>query len=438
MDQSQIHLSRDQRDAFDRKDGVEPLGKTFLDFLSVLTKWRRFIARFVLSVTILTVAIALVLPKWYKSTASVFPVEQTSIFSGLEGVSSLFKTLSGASTKRLGGLAGNSESDRYVAIVKSDRVINAMIDKFHLTEYYDFSSSSYALEKTSKELVDNTVIDLQDEGNLTVSVYDKDPRRAAEMANYYVELLNQTNSELMVQNARGNREFIEQRYQTNLSDLRSAEEAMKDFQVKYGIIAVPEQTQATIKAGAELYGTLAAKEIERDVLKRTTTASHPSLAEAEIEVDEIKKKLRDMNSGSIVAGDEMNIFVPFKKAPELGAQYVRLYRDLQIQNKILEFITPMYEQAKVEEHRNTPSVVVLDHASIPERKAKPKISLYALLAFVGSTLVSLLLVSLMEGIERLRLLNPERYDQLLTTARTDWFGLRMTRSSVKNGTKNSP
>ncbi len=402
---------------------MAPIGEVFLDFFAIIVKWRKFLVRFILFTTLVTTIVAFLLPKWYKSTASVFPAEQASLFSGFEGVSSLVKTLSGGS-KKLGGLSGPSEADRYVAILKSDRVIGGMIKKFNLIEIYDFTSSSYPNEKTAKELIDNTVVELQDEGNLTVSVYDKDPKKAAEMANQYIELLNETNSELMVQNAKGNREFVEQRYQKNLVDLRNAEETMKNFQMKYGVIAVPEQAEASIRGGAELYGKLAAKEIELDVLKRTASESHPSVTATENEVQEIRKKIREVNSGSFNAGDNMRLLVPLKQAPELAAQYMRLYRDLQIQNKILEFITPLFEQAKVEENRSTPSVVVLDHAGVPEHKAKPKVSLFAFLALVISTILSLFVVFCAEGIDRLRRLNPDRFDTLFMVIRSDWFGLK--------------
>src|SRR2546421_1354929 len=243
------------------RDGekAKPLGETVLDFITVISKWRRFIAWFVLTATILTTVVALLSPKWYKSTASVFSAEQTNLFPGLEGISSLVRTLS--PSKALSSLTGSTETDRYIAILKSDRVLTAVIKKFNLVDVYDNAGSSYPKEKTEKELSSNTQIEIQDEGNLTITVYDKDPQRAASMANYYVEQLNSTNSELQVQNARGNREFIEERYNKNIADLRTAEEAMKDFQLKHGVVAVPEQTEATIKAGAELYATLATKEI---------------------------------------------------------------------------------------------------------------------------------------------------------------------------------
>jgi|ERR1051325_948738 uncharacterized protein involved in exopolysaccharide biosynthesis len=408
---------------------VKTLGETFLDFFVVVSKRRRFISWFVLSATLAATLFALLSPKWYKSTASVFPAEQSSILTGLEGVSSLFKSLS--PSRALSSLTGSSEADRYLAILKSDRVADAMIKKFDLEHVYDYAGSSYPLEKSRKELSGNTQIELQDEGNLTVAVYDKDPRQAAAMANYYIGLLNETNSELHVQNARSNREYIEQRYNKNLSDLRDAEEAMKQFQVRHGVFAVPEQAEATIKAGAELYAMLAEKEIGLAALKRSLSESHPTVAAAEVEVQEIRRKLDDMNSGAGKQNDDVKILVPFKQAPDLGIQYVRLYRNLEIQNKILEFLTPLYEQARIEERRSTPSVVVLDTASVPERKAKPKVALYGLLAFVVSLLLALFIALVAESLTRLRDAHPEKMEAVRGALWSDWFGLRPGGSSGK-------
>jgi tyrosine-protein kinase Etk/Wzc len=399
---------------------IKPLGATILDFFVIITRWRRFIVWFVLSITFLTAIITLVSPKWYKATASVFPAEQTNLFSGLEGISSLMKNFSPVG--KLASLAGPSDAERYVGILKSENALIKVIDKFGLTSVYNISS--YPRLNTLKELIGNVQFEITDEGTLQISVYDKDPNRAADMANYFVEILNEINSNLQVQNAKGNRLFIEQRYNKNLEDIRKSEEAFKSFQLKYGVIAMPEQTEASIKAGAAIYAELAAKEIELSILKRTLSDTHPSITESQIEVDEIKKKLKEMNTGSQTSTDEMKIIVPFRQTPQLATDYIRLYRDVEIQYKILQFITPLYEQAKVEEQRSTPSVVLLDKALVPEKKTKPKISLYTLIAFVASLLLSILTVFLLEGLQRLRELDPIRFNAIADHFKSDWVSLK--------------
>ncbi|HUL44196.1 MAG TPA: GNVR domain-containing protein, partial [Bacteroidota bacterium] len=367
-----------------------------LEFFEVIVVWRRFIVWFVIIVTFLVTLIAFLSPKWYKATASIFPAQQTNLFSGLEGISSLVNNFSSGS--RLASLTGPSEAERYMGILQSENALMKVIDKFDLTKVYDITN--YPREKTKEALLGNLRFDITDEGALTITVYDKDPNRAAEMANYFVEVLNDINSHLLAQNAKGNREFIEQRYNKNLDDIHQAEERLKDFQLKYGVIAMPEQIEASIKAGATVYAELANKEIQLGVLKRTLSDTHPSVVAAQAEVDAIKKKLGEMNMGDKSATDEMKILVPFRQTPQLAADYIRLYRDVEIQYKILQILTPLYEQAKVEEQRNTPSVVVLDKALVPERKAKPKVSLYALLSLVISTGVAICVVFVVIGTQR--------------------------------------
>jgi tyrosine-protein kinase Etk/Wzc len=394
-----------------------------MDLLTLLTKHRKFISRFVLSVTIVTAIVTLFMPKWYKSTASVFPAEKTDLFGALEGVSSFAKAFS--PTRALSSLTGNPEADRYLAILKSGTVLGAVIDKFDLVHVYDITS--YPGEKTAKELLNNVEFVAENEGNITITVYDRDPQRAADMANFFVEMLNKTNTEILVQNARANRQFIEERYKKNLADLAAAEDSLKAFQKRYGIIALPEQTEASIKAAAEITGQLALKEVEAGVLRRTLSPDHPSLIAAKIEIQELRNKLVQMNRGSGSPTSEMKVFVPFDRVPDLGGEYVRRYRDVEIQYKILQFVTPLYEQAKVEERRQTPSVVVLDRAGPAERKSKPKVTLYALMALVISLLVSFVVVAVREMIERLRIAHPDRFDALISTLRADWFGIRIGR-----------
>jgi uncharacterized protein involved in exopolysaccharide biosynthesis len=75
--------------------------------------------------------------------------------------------------------------------------------------------------------------------------------------------------------------------------------------------------------------------------------------------------------------------------PEAGIMYIRLMRDYEIQNKILEFIYPIYEQARIEEQKNIPVVLVVDKAITPEKKSSPKRALVVIAAFLLSFFFSI-------------------------------------------------
>lgn len=401
---------------FEKESKDISVGSSFVEFLTVVIKFRKFLFWFILIITIAATTYALVAPKWYKSVSSVLPAERTDFLSSLSGLTSLAKNFSGS--KGLSALTGSSESDKYIAILKSATVRDDVIKKFDLRKVYDLEDDYY--EKVIKEFNSNVEIDIEDEGNLVVAVYDKDPQRAADIANYMIEKLNTINTNLGIINAKANREFVEKRYNQNIRDIDSLELEMKKFQQKYGIVSMPEQVEASIKAMTAIYSSLAEKEIQYNVLERTYSLDHPLVKSTKIEIEELNDKIRKINAGTDSSQEELKMIIPFKKAPELGSEYVKIYRSLEVQYQILEFVTPMYEQAKVEEVRNTPSVLVLDHAYAADRKAKPKGTIYALLSFVISLLVGLFLIFFKELFNRIKSDNPNKYNYLTGWVRSDF------------------
>jgi capsule polysaccharide export protein KpsE/RkpR len=289
-------------------------------------------------------------------------------------------------------------------------MIDDVIKKYKLREDYEMEDDYY--EKVVKAFVGNLEMDVEDEGNLIVSVYDKNPQKAADIANYMIAKLNEINTRLSVTNAKANREFIEKRYLENITYINQLESDMKNFQEKYGVVAVPEQLEATVKAMSEVYAELAKKEVALNVIKRTYGENSPLLNHAEIEVQELQKKINIINAGTEISKDGVNLLIPFKKAPDLAYQYLKIFKDLEIQYKILEFVQPMYEQAKVEEVRNTPSVLVLDQAGPPELKAKPRGSIYLIISLMGSTFIGLIIVFSLEGINKMKQIAPDKYEYI--------------------------
>jgi tyrosine-protein kinase Etk/Wzc len=416
-------MNRNQKTMTQQVQEEPEISTSIVEFLEVLARYRKFISRFVLLVTVAAICVTLLLPKWYKSSSSVFPAEKTDLFGALEGVTSLAKNLSPA--RALSRLGANPEADRYMAILKSSTVLGSVIEKFRLDSVYGITS--YKAEKTTKELLGNVEFSIEDEGNITISVFDQDPQRASDMANFFVEMLNKTNTALQSQNAKSNRQFVEERYNKNVRDLAAAEDSLKAFQMRYGVIAMPQQTEASLKAAAEIAGRLAFKEVQAGVLRRTLAPDNPEANTLQVEIDELKAKLSQMNTGTRAKESEMKIFVPFNKVPDYGGEYLRRLREVEIQYKILQFITPVYEQAKVEEFRQTPSVIVLDRAAPAERKSKPKVSLYALIAFTVSVMAALGLVFMLELVRKLEARQPERMMNVRNAIRSDWFGLRSSR-----------
>jgi capsule polysaccharide export protein KpsE/RkpR len=349
-----------------------PAGKsrsTFWQFLFVLTNWKWFILVWFAGIMIVVTIVLLLVPRWYKAEASVLPPKESNILNGLSGLSSVMQSVSPLLSRT--GIGSSSPTYTYLAILNSRSVMDSVIRRFDLVSVYNISS--YPLERTEKELRENSIFDIDENDALNITVLDKDANRAADMANYFVTLLNQIFVKVSVEEAHNNRLFLQQRYEKNLVDLRGAEDTLQAFQQRFKIYDMPEQAKAAIAAGADLEAQRIAADVQLGVMRQQYGEDAPQVKLKKLEVQQLSQKLEDMQTGS---GSDFNkgasVLPAFKNVPELGIAYLRLYRDYEIQTKLLEFTLPLYEQAKIEEQKDTPAVIVLDKAIPPERPTVPK------------------------------------------------------------------
>lgn len=326
-----------------------------LKYVTILYAWRKFILFNTISVLLFSIIISLLLPNWYKATTTLLSPKQPDLLSNLSATSSVLKGISGLS--KLGGLGQKSNAYNFFAILKSRTTMEKVVKKFDLITVYDTPDRS--LEKTIKELSENTRFEDGEDDNIIIEVFDKDPDRAAEMSNYFLEVLNEVNTKIGTLEARNNREFMGRRLQEANQMLFQAEEELKKYQEKSGLIITPEQTSG-IDAVASLYAMKSKKELEYSILKQSVSTDNNTLQQLHIELNELQKKVSTI--------------------PQTGISSLRLYREVAIQQKIVEFLVPLYEQSRIEEQKDTPVLLVLDKAVRPERKTKPQRSLIVLIS----------------------------------------------------------
>ncbi|MCK9424694.1 MAG: Wzz/FepE/Etk N-terminal domain-containing protein [Ignavibacteriaceae bacterium] len=384
--------------------------KNFEDFLIILFKYGRLIFWNTLVITIFAIIISLLMDKWFTSTASIIPPKKKGgIFGDIGSFSSTIKDLS----KTLGKLgAASDETYDYLVILQSRNAAEKVIKKFNLREVYKIDKDK-PFEDVISELGNNVKFNIEDEGNITISVTDKNPNRAAEMANYYVQILNEISVSLGTTEAKSNREFVEKRYEQVKTDLVKAEENMKEFSKKYNIYSIDEQTKAAIGAAAELKAQIALSEIELGVMLRSLGSNNPLIPGVKLKIEEMNKKLKSMKFGenNNSTDQQLNLFVPFTNLPEVGLQYIRYMREFEIQNKLLEFILPLYEQAKIEEQKNLPVALVLDKAVPAQKKSSPKRAIIVLASMLLSFFISVIFALIINSLNEIKE-NKERYSKI--------------------------
>ena len=366
---------------------------SLLDIVIVIVQYRRLILKIAAYTVVIGVIVSLLLPIRYTATTSILPPQQTS--SAASALMAQLGSLSSVASLAGGSLGLKNPNDLQVAMLKSRTVEDAMLDRFHLVELFEVKQRSDARKKLEK------VVDIDSgakDGLIRIAVTDRDPRRAAEMANGYVEEFKRLSATLAVTEASQRRLFFEQQLAQAKDGLANAEEVLKKTGQKTGLIQLDSQTRATIELLANLRGQIAAKEVEISAMRSFATGENPDLQMAEQQLAGLRSQEQKMGATSEGA---TNALIPKGNAQEAGIEYIRKLRDVKYFETIFDLLARQYEMAKVDEARQGAVVQIVDRAIVPDRKSSPQRTLIVLGATVLGLFVGLVWAFAREGLTRL-------------------------------------
>ena len=373
------------------------------DLVLVVLKRKKMIFLLVLFTILGSVVCSLLLPKVYTATARILPPQKSE--SSLAGLLSSGGPLEGLGVSLFGG---KSSADLFIGILESRTVADILIKRFNLSEVYEQNLK----EEVYRILAANTNIQISRKTQIiSVSVDDRNPALAAELANAYVEALDHVNRVVNITEGKRKRVFLEARLEKVKNELVAAETALKDFQEKYKLVALDEQARVTIEGAAKLKGEIIAAQTELEVLKEFGTERQNEAIMLKSRITELENQLARIGKKD-ESKRNPDFYVPLNELPELGLQLARLTREAKIQEKVFELVTSQYELAKIEEAKDMDTIQVLDRAVPPERKSKPKRFLIVTLSTIVAVFVGFFIAFLLEYMSRLKTDDPERYQQL--------------------------
>jgi len=337
-----------------------------LDLIEKIKLRKKIIISFTLFGLISSSIIAFLLPNIYYSYSVIKPSED----SGVNILSSVLgaKGLSGIQRNLSIGNLQYSDLDYFKTLILSRSIAIRLIDEFDLRNVY---RQKYYF-KTINELHQNTTIQLDNKSNvLIVGVYDKKPERAYLMLNKYLNLLDSLVKNIKKENLIVDYEILESRYLFYIQELQSFEDSMKQFQQKYGIIIPTEQYTAAINTISELEIQKTIMELELDKMNKLKGVNSPESQSLREQIKFMKDKINSLTM-NIDSKDRFKFIPSFNLAPEILLIYSRLFQNIQIRQKLIEFIYPLYEQLKMDLKKESPAFIVIDKPFIPEYKSKPK------------------------------------------------------------------
>lgn len=375
---------------------MENSGSNFWLLMAGVARRRGMILVIVLVATIGAAVVSLLLPKWYESSSLVLPTESDALPLGhLSGRSNL-PAISGLIT--LSGVV--TPADVYARMLRSRTIAETIIEQFDLRAIYEAGTFTDAY----LALMSHSHFDVTDEGLLLIRVEDKDPQRAADMNNAYIEQLRFVIKDLLTTRARQKREFIEDRLIELKGMLDSARLVLERFQKENRTLDIPQQTRLAMEQAIRLKIDLARVAVKLDMELQVRGDQNLIVKQLQREHDAITRQLSVLEEGG---GDSSFFSVPLAAMPGLTGRFEDLYGQVRVSESLHKILLEQLEQAKIQESEQTPSFSILDRAEKPEFRSRPRRSIIVGVSFGLSLMFALFLALILNYIEQLASSNNE-------------------------------
>jgi len=375
-------------------------GIGFLDLAIVLAKHKRLVLGLPAGTAVLAAIVSLLLPNVYTATTRVLPPQPSQ--SATTALLAQFGALMGG-----GGAAGplpfRNPNDLYVGMLKSRTVADNLIARFELQKLYDEDT----MVETRRQLVEQTSIRSGKDGIIAIEFDDRDPKRAAAVANGYVEELYKLTTSVAVTEASQRRLFFENQLKQTRDQLAHAEISLRGAIDKGGLAGIDVQSRAILEPSAQLRAQIALREVQLGAIRIFATDQHPDIARLRHEIQSMKRELTKLEGGD---GEPQPA-----EATTAGLENLRRFKDMKFLERLSELLTQQFEAAKIDEAKDISIVQVLDKAIEPDRRSRPRRLLIVLISVMAAGVLAILWAFVREAIARAKS-DPEQSQRLAQLA----------------------
>ncbi len=317
----------------------------------------------------------------FKASALIIPHENESV-----SITALAMGMSQKMPFSFGTKSMNSEIDMYLTILYARSTLEDVINKFKLCNDYKLDTNKLGWkEEALKILKKRIVAEETDQGAFLITAIANSRSKASDMTNYLVQKLDERVIELRTNRSRQNREFLENRVMELQEQLYRSEDSLKKHQEMSGLLDVKTQLPEILTLYSTLESDLIAKRIHLAVLENLYGSTSQQVQELKITISEYEKKLDKLRR----EGGEHNSILAINKIPQKYIEFLRLYRQVTINNQLLEYLVPLYEQAKIDEKRDYSTLQVIDYAIPPAKKSFPPRTLLSFISGICVTIIML-------------------------------------------------
>ena len=249
---------------------------SLLDLLTILAEGKGIIFTVTAGFIIFAIILSLIMPKSYTANVMLLPPQEGNSLG-----SALNSQLGGVAALLGGGLGLKNTNDTYIAMFKSEAVEDGMVEHFGLMQQYRVKFLSDA----RRIFESHTTLDGSGkDGMIHISIVDKDPNRAAQLANGYVDQFRLLSENIAITEASQRRLFFQKELEKTKDELANAEEALKQTESTTGVMQVDMQARALTESASTLRGQITAKEVQIQGMETYATGENSQLVQAESEL----------------------------------------------------------------------------------------------------------------------------------------------------------
>ena len=349
---------------------------SLIDILTIIGQQKSLIIGLTLASAILAVIVSLLMTPVFTARTLVMPPQQQQS-SAASSLASL-GALSGVASSTIGI---KSPDDMYVSFMTSESFQKKIIDHFNLMDRYHCPFVIDCRQSLSQHA---RIVSDKKSSLIAIEVDDVDPVFAANMANTFVEELGTLLGRLAVTEAQQRRLYFENQIKKTQDDLSLAETQFRNAQHRSGLQLPTVEAETGVKTIAEMHGQIAARELQLQALKSYVTKENNDVKKLITELAAMKMHLLKLERGSLDTSNPQSI----------QQEAIQSYRNMKVQESMLEAFAKQYELAKVDESKEGPLVQVVDPATPPERRSSPKRTQLVLNSALGGFVFSTLLAFL--------------------------------------------
>lgn len=282
----------------------------------------------------------------YKSSVILFPVSSNSVSKAL-------LTDQPTAKSDILEFGEDEQTEQMLQILSSGVIRDKVINKFNLMEHYGIShDSKFKYTNLYKEYESNITFRRTEFMAVKITVLDRDPQVAADIANTISDLVDSTKNSMQKERAMKGFKIVEKEYLKLQSEIAGMEDSLTKIRER-GVFDYETQS--------EMMNQQLAIEIARGNQRG---------------IEALNKKL------DVLA--------------KYGGAYVSIRDQLEHEKKQLSYLKARYEEAKVDATENLPQKFVVESAFKAEKKSYPIRWVIVVISVLSTLLISILVIITVE------------------------------------------